>query len=348
MKLSARVLLRNELLGGLVIMAIFFLLVLTSCASNEALTHSILSKHTVATSLTAADNLNSKLIQKNSGFPQNVSSSDYRIGPEDLLDINVFQADELKTQVRVSANGYIKIKLADVIKAEGLTVVELEDAIAGRLKKFMNDPIVSVFIKEYRGQQISVLGSVKNPQVYFVTGQKYLIDMLSIAGGLSQDAGNICIVQTAGSKPDERIKVIVDLDALLMDGRADLNIPIRSGDVIQVPKSGVFYVDGAVRSPGEFPIKTATTVTQAISMAKGFDFTAVHSDIKIFRDSGRPEREVITTDYDDILAGKVQDIQLKDKDIIIVAQSGFRTFIKAFTGISFYGPGTGLSMKPAP
>jgi polysaccharide export outer membrane protein len=336
---------QNELLGGFVIVLIFLALLLSSCASNEARTQSILLQHTASASQTEAGNLNSRLAQKYIELPRNVASADYKIGPEDLLDISVFQADELKTEVRVSANGYIKMNLADEVKAEGLTVAQLEDVIAAKLRKYMKEPMVSVFIKEYRGQQISVLGSVKNPQVYYVTGQKYLIDMLSMAGGLSQDAGNICIVQTAGEKPGEKMKMVIDLDALLVDGNANLNVPVHSGDIIQIPKSGVFYVDGAVRSPGEFPIKTTITLTQAISMAKGLDFTAVHSDIKIFRDTGQPKREVINTDYDAILAGKTPDVALKDKDIVIVTTSGFKTFLRTLTGITFYGAGFGTGMK---
>lgn len=327
---------QNELLGGLALVLIFFVLLFTSCASNEARTQAILMQHAPA-SQAKADDLNSRLAQRSFEAPSNVSSADYRIGSDDLLEITVFQANELKTQVRVSANGYIKMSLVGEVKAEGVTVSDLEKEIAKKLRKFMIEPMVSVFIKEYKGQPISVLGSVKNPQVYFVTGQKYLIDMISMAGGLTPEAGSICIVQTAGPKPGERMKAVIDLDALLVEGKSGLNIPVHSGDVIQVPKSGVFFVDGAVRGPGQFAISAGTTVTQAISMAKGLDFTARHSDIKIFRDTGQPKREVITADYDDILAGKTPDIPLKDKDIVIVAKSGFKAFIRAISGMSFYG-----------
>jgi polysaccharide export outer membrane protein len=336
---------QNELLGGLALVLIFVVLLFTSCAGNEARTQAILMQHAPA-SQAKADDLNSRLAQRSFEAPSNVSSADYRIGTDDLLEITVFQADELKTQVRVSANGYIKMSLINAVKAEGLTVSELENEIAKKLRKFMNEPQVSVFIREYKGQPISVLGSVKNPQVYFVTGQKYLIDMISMAGGLTPDAGNTCIVQTAGPKPGERMKAVIDLDALLVDGKSELNIPVHSGDVIQVPKSGVFFVDGSVNSPGEFPIRSGTTLTQAITTAKGLSFTAVHSDIKIFRDGGNAEREVITADYDAILAGKAQDVTLKDRDIVIVAKSGFKAFIRALAGISFYGTGFGGSFSP--
>jgi polysaccharide export outer membrane protein len=337
---------RNELVGGLVVVLIFLALLLSSCASNQARTQAILLEHTAPARQTQADNLNSRLAQQNLQPPRPAASADYQIGPEDLLDISVFQADELKTEVRVSANGYIKMNLADEVKAEGLSVAQLEDVIAKKLRKYMKEPMVSVFIKEYRAQQISVLGSVKNPQVFYVTGQKYLIDMISMAGGLSPDAGNLCIVQTEGQQTGERMKIVIDLDQLLVDGKADLNIPVHSGDIVQIPKSGVFFVDGAVRSPGEYPIKASTTITQAISLAKGLDYTALHSDIRIYRDTGQTTRQVITTDYDDILAGKTPDVALKDKDIIIVGASGFKTFVRALTGITFYGGGFGTGIRP--
>jgi polysaccharide export outer membrane protein len=336
----------NELLGGVVVVLIFFLLLLNACASNEARTQAILLEHAAPARQTQADNLNSLLAQKNMQLPRPAASADYEIGPEDLLEISVFQADELKTAVRVSANGYIKMNLVGEVKTEGLSVAQLEDVIANKLRKYMKEPMVSVFVKEYRAQQISVLGSVKNPQVFYVTGQKYLIDMISMAGGLSPDAGNLCIVQTEGQQKGERMKIVIDLDRLLVDGRADLNIPVHSGDIVQIPKSGIFFVDGAVRNPGEYPIRAGTTITQAISMAKGLDYTALHSDIKIYRDTGQTAREVITTDYDDILAGKTPDVALKDKDIIIVGASGFKSFVRALTGITFYGAGFGTGIRP--
>jgi polysaccharide export outer membrane protein len=332
MKATITSLLQNELFGGPVILLICSVVLLISCASNEAHTQSILLEHTAPASQTQAEKLNSRLSQRYLESPKNFASADYKIGPEDLLEISVFQANELTTQVRVSANGYIKMNLIGEVKTEGLTVSQVEDVIDKRLQKYMKDPMASVFIKEYRGQQISVLGSVRNPQVYFVTGQKYLVDMISMAGGLSADAGSICVVQTQGEEPGEKVKIVIDLDKLLTDGMANLNIPVYSGDVIQVPKTGVFFVDGAVNNPGQFAIKSGITLAQGISMAKGFNWSAIQSDIKIYRDNGTSEREIIPVDYSAILSGKAPDIALQDKDIVIVAESGFKRFVQGLTG----------------
>jgi polysaccharide export outer membrane protein len=290
------------------------------------------------------------MTEKNVNLHKANSVSDYKIGPEDLLEIDTFQVQDLKSTVRVSAQGFIKLPLVEKVEAGGLTVSELETIIAKKLEQFVKEPVVSVFVKEYRSQQISVLGFVKDPRVYYATGQKYLLDMLSLAGGLAPEAGSVCIIQRkvkAGSEEKEFVeKMVIDLEELLINGRADLNIPMFSGDVVQVPKSGIFFVDGAVRAPGEYQLKGKnTTFTQAISMAKGLDVAALHSNVKIYRDNGKPEREIITVDYDDVLNGQSPDIPVREKDIIIVGSSVFKRFLNTISGSLGFG-GFSIGARP--
>ncbi|MEJ2009197.1 MAG: polysaccharide export protein [Acidobacteriota bacterium] len=327
--------LTNDLFQSLIVIFVFAVLLLTACASNDTRTQALIAQRTANASTSENDRLNSEIALKNAELRGTVSPSDYKIGAEDLLEIDVFQVQELKTTERVSARGYIKLPLIDDVRASGQTVAGLETLIAKKLSKYVRDPQVGVFVKEYRSQQISVLGAVRDPKVYYVSGQKYLLDMLSLAGGLTQEAGSVCIIQQVSSASSGRVsgqKMVIDLDALLRNGRTDLNVPVYSGDVIQVPKKGIFFVDGAVRSPGEFPIDRTTTLTEAISIAKGFRFEAARSNIKIYRDIGKAKREVITLDYDDILSGKSHDPVLKDKDIVIVASSAFKKFLQGLSG----------------
>ena len=326
---------KNELFQGIIVILIFLLLLLTSCGGPGIRPETMLQQHT--SSNTKAEKLNVQLVQKGAELKRPFSSADYKIGPEDLVEINVFQAQELNTVVRVSASGYIKLPLIEKLEVAGLTVGELESLICKKLEKYLTEPVVGVFIKEYRSQQIAVLGSVKNPSVYYATGQRYLLDLLSMAGGLSPDAGDICIVQRGGSGNGSQDKsqdkkdierIVIDLDALLVKGNIDLNIPLFSGDVIHVPQAGIFFVDGAVNGPGSFPLKGKITLTQAVSMARGLAYEALRSNLKIYRDMGKPEREVITADYDSILDRKSPDVEIKDKDVIIVSRSGIKSFIK--------------------
>jgi len=337
MKRVLRIILKNELFKSFIVLMIFIFLLLTSCAGNDVRTNALLLQNA---SSAKSDKLNAEIAQKTHDFRKPSSVADYRVGPEDLLEIDVFGVPDLKTTARVSARGYIKLSLIDKIEVSGLTVSALESLISKKLEKYVREPVVSVFVREYRSQQISVLGSVKDPRAYYATGQKYLLDMLSQAGGLTQDAGSICIIQRpprSDSSEDKGEKIVIDLDELLIRGRPELNIPVLSGDTIVVPKSGIFFVDGGVNNPGEFQLKGKTTFTQAVTMAKGLNWVASRSDIRIYRDTGKPEREVITVDYDSILGGKSSDIDIKDKDLIIVSRSGFKSLISGLAGSLNFG-----------
>jgi polysaccharide export outer membrane protein len=124
--------------------------------------------------------------------------------------------------------------------------------------------------------------------------------------------------------------MVIDLDELLIKGNLSLNVPVFAGDVINVPKGGVFFVDGSVRTPGSFSMKGKTNLTQAISMAQGVNADANLSDVRIFRDNGKGEREVVVADYDAIRTGTQPDILIAENDIIIVPQSGIKNFFSGF------------------
>jgi len=108
---------------------------------------------------------------------------DYKIGPEDLIEISVFEEEKLNKTVRVSSQGNISLPLLGILRVRGLTSNELEKEIRELLaEKYFQDPHVSVFIKEYRSQRISVIGAVEKPGPYDVTGQKTILGILGMAG----------------------------------------------------------------------------------------------------------------------------------------------------------------------
>ena len=279
------------------------------------------------------DKLNALMF--NSAMMQNVDpNADYVIGSEDLLEIDVFQAEELKRTVRVSSQGYIGLPLIGQIKAKGLTPLQLEAEIVEKLDRYMEEPLVSVYVKEYKAQKIGVIGAVTNPQVYAVTGQRYLLEMLSLAGGLTKEAGSICYILRPLNAEKQGIAktetIVVDLTELLERGNITLNIPVFGGDVVNVPKGGIFFVDGAVNKPGSFQIQGKTTLVQAVAVAEGLRYEADRSDIKILRDNGEGDRVVLTADYDAVRDGGSKDILLKENDIIIVPKSGVKNFLSGF------------------
>lgn len=282
------------------------------------------------------DRLNSELIRRAVTAGARASASEYRIGPDDLLEISVFQIEELKSTVRVSRTGTITLPLVNDVRAGGRTTTELASAIAMKYREYLIDPVVTVFVKQYSSYKITVLGAVSHPQVFSVSGQKDLLDMLSMAGGLTENASNICVIQEAGAESGKPGTIRIDLNELLVKGRADLDIPLASGDVVTVPEAGRFFVDGAVGEPGAFRLKGGTTLTQAISMAKGLNFEAVKT-VRIYRDAGGGRRRLISVNYDSIMNGKSPDVYIRDKDVIFVPKNGLKALLKSLRGTVYTG-----------
>jgi polysaccharide export outer membrane protein len=318
---------------SVVIITVLAMISLLSCAGTPEHQVNVSPDHTSATSTSNAVNIvsppepgindktNALILDRAMNASQHI---DYVLGPDDLIEIDVFQVDDLKRTVRVSSSGFIKLPLAGKIEVTGFTIPALENEINRRLESYLQEPVVSVFIKEYRSQRITVLGAVKKPQVHAVTGQKFLLDMLSMSEGLKEDAGDICYIQ----RGDETI--LINFNELLVQGNARLNVPVFAGDVIHVPKGGVVFVSGAVIEPGSFVMQGSITLTQAIAMAKGLKYEAMKSGMRIYRDTGSEIRDTIDVDYDKVLARESSDVILKDKDIIIVPKSGAKSFFKGF------------------
>jgi polysaccharide export outer membrane protein len=126
-------------------------------------------------------------------------TGDYRIGPQDLLDINIFEAPELNRTVRVSENGEVSLPLLGGIHVVRLTARELENTLAARLREFLKDPHVSVMVTAIESHPVSVIGEVNKPGVFQVRGSKTLLEMLSMAQGLAPDAGDeVLVMRNAG------------------------------------------------------------------------------------------------------------------------------------------------------
>ena len=271
---------------------------------------------------------------------------DYKIGPEDLLEISVFEEEKLNKTVRVSSQGNISLPLLGILRVKDLTANELEKEIRDLLaEKYFQDPHVSVFIKEYRNQRISVMGAVEKPGVYDVTGQKTVLDMLAMAGGLKGgSAGQLLFLighpdrkkRSAKEKKDSDDQTpktfVIDLEELLVKGDLTLNLPLTHGDVINIPVSGKIFVGGEVKRPGGFPLQgKRMTISQAITLAGGLKYEANGSETKIFRYSEKgTEREILSVNVYAIQKGESEDPYLKENDIIIVPKKRCESFLTGF------------------
>ena len=262
---------------------------------------------------------------------------DYKVGPEDLIEISVLEDEKLNKTVRVSSQGNISFPLLGILRVKGLTSNELEREIRDLLaEKYFQHPNVSVFIKEYRNQRISVIGAVERPGAYDVNGQKTILDLLSLAGGLKEDAGQLLFLmrppnpeevpkKEKGKEAVEELPktTIIDLEELLIKGDLRLNVPLLHGDVINIPLSGKIFVGGEVRSPGGFSLRgKKMTVSQAIASAGGLKGIANASETRIFRYSEKGSRkEILTVNVYDIQKGKSEDVCLNEYDVVFVPRS---------------------------
>jgi polysaccharide export outer membrane protein len=163
--------------------------------------------------------------------PQETTPGEYRIGAEDLLYIAVWKNDTLSRQVPVRPDGMISLPLLNDVRAEGMTPMELRDDLARRLSKFMPAPEVSVIVQEVHSPKASVLGEVVHPGRYDLKGPTTVLDLLAVAGGLTEFASKSRIVVLRDGGP--RVKHIrFNYDKAMEDG--DANFVLRPGDIVLV------------------------------------------------------------------------------------------------------------------
>ena len=286
-------------------------------------------------------------------------SGDYRIGPEDLLQVTLYNvtADTALTPssdarmtprtltMRVSQQGIISLPLIGDIKVSGMTPSEVESALRKAYEKYIYYPQIGVFVAEYR-QRVSVIGAAVKTGVIELTGPKTVIDILGMAGGVTEKAGTQVHIYRQG--PNGRETHVIDLLALASNaslinaGNAGLiTMPVQAGDVINIPPAGTFFVDGAVRRPGPYPLGRRYSLTQALATAGGVDPELNSSDITIFRRKGPSGMEPVSVDYSAVLAGSAVDPQIEEDDVIVVPISAAKYFVKRFVGSIVDG---GISM----
>ena len=259
---------------------------------------------------------------------QAVAGQDQEVlGPHDLLEISVFDLDQFSRTVRVADDGTITLPFLGRIEVRGLTRIALEQKIAGLLgDRYINDPQVSVFIKEYESRKVSVSGAVKNPSTFHLMGSKTLLDVVSEAGGFTQDVGRLVFV--IRRKPDGSTeRITIDLESLIYKGESSLNVPILPGDVVYAPieEKITVYVNGAVRTPGGYEFKHGDqiTVLRAITKAGGTTERASEKKVQIIRRNPDGGQSVIPVDLRKVRSGKIPDPVLNREDVVDVPESFF-------------------------
>ncbi len=266
------------------------------------------------------------------------------IGGGDLLKVSVFGAPESDQEVRVDQDGNLSLNFIGSVHVAGLTANAAQDLIAKKLVAggFYAQPQVSIFVKEYATQGISVMGEVQHPGVYPILGARRLFDVISLAGGTGPKAGRVVSISHR-DHPESPRSVMLSNDAM---ESAKSNIEVFPGDTVVVSRAGVVYVVGDVHKPSGVIMDNGTdmTVLQALAMAEGTNPTAKLNNAKLIRTTATGRQELPLA-LKDMLSSKAPDMRLQAEDIIFVPSSaaksaGRRTLeaiIQSATGLAVYG-----------
>jgi polysaccharide export outer membrane protein len=249
-----------------------------------------------------------------------ISPQEIAIGGGDLLNISVYGASDLTQEVRVSPMGDIYLPLIGHVQVGGLTAEQAQAIIEGRYRDghFINDPHVTVFIKEYATQGVTVMGEVAHPGVYPLLGARRLFDLLAAAGSVTEKAANRATI-THRNQPDQPVTVTISKDPA---ESARSNVEVLPGDTIVVPKAGMVYVVGEVGKPSGIIMDQngSMTALQAIAIAGGTTPYASTNHSRLIRKIGTG-REELPLPLNRILQAKAADVELQPEDIIFVPAS---------------------------
>jgi polysaccharide export outer membrane protein len=302
------------------------------------------------------------------------SGGDYVLEPTDVIEVQIADAPELSKRFTIGNDGTIPMEYLRTITVGGKTCQEVEKTIADGLRgRYLRDPHVTVTVLQSNSRSYYVQGSVRMPGMYVIAGHPTLMKLITIAGGLAENHGSTAFIireiakdqhkpepvkgPVSGDGPrgessegsnetDDRPKY--DLMKTNINGlfRGDFSqdMPIKPGDIINIPQSDLFFVAGEVRKPGAFPLKEGTTLQQAVSMAEGTTFKAATAEAVIFRDDERGKRSEIRVDVAAVMRGKREDVPILANDIIVVPNSRTRSALQ----ILLQGFGASAMRLPVP
>jgi polysaccharide export outer membrane protein len=266
------------------------------------------------------------------------------LGPGDLITVTVFDTPEMNQEVRVSDSGEVRLQLVGDVKVGGQTAgaaaKSIEDALISH--NIMKVPQVTVKVKDFATQNVSVLGQVKNPGPYEITTPQTVLKVIALAGGLNEDADRKITIQRH-DQPDQRVEYY-------MANNADLavknSVMVNPGDTVIVPRAPVVYVLGDVARPGGYTIATndsKLTMLQLISMAGSTNKTS-KSNLRLIRKEADGQQKEIPVQLAAIQKGKQPDIQLQQGDIVFVPFSWMKNTAMSAANIAASATGASIYM----
>ncbi len=281
------------------------------------------------------------------------SDEDYRIGINDVIEIQIEDAAELSGAYRIAKSGTFLMPFLGRITAQDKTPEELSKSITDGLRdRYLSNPNVRVVIRQYNSRSFFIQGAVRTPGVFQVEGKPSLLVLLTLAGGLVEnhsstgfilrpnkqaqaapennppnlpvDKGTETEAQATAAQTEYSL-LKVNLNGLLV-GRFEQNMYLEPGDIVNIPQSELFFVAGEVQKPGSFTVREGTTLRHAVSLAQGTNFKADMKRGIIFREeAGTGKRKEINVDLAAVMSGKKDDIPILPNDIVYIPNSKMKT-----------------------
>jgi polysaccharide export outer membrane protein len=251
-------------------------------------------------------------------------TTDYAIGNRDILSVTVWSQMDLSGKYTVDADGTVMFPLVGPLKVHGLTVQQVATELRNRLKEgFFQDPQLTVSIDDYRSQRIFVMGQVRQPGSYPLSGGMTVIEALARAGSTTADAAPEALIVRAGQRDRAAQPTLPDDSNAAAITRVNVNdvqsgalasqVALRDGDTIFVPRAETVFVSGQVRNPGAYPIGKTTTVLQALTLAGGVTDRGATNRVRVIRIVNGTREQVKI---------KLQDV-LRPGDTVVVPERFF-------------------------
>lgn len=254
------------------------------------------------------------------------------IGVGDLISVSVYDAPELNQDVRVEASGTVHLALLGDVKVTDMQPDAFAHVLEADLKSrgLINAPHVTVAIKEFTTQGVTIEGEVQRPGLYPVYSARNIVDVLALAGGVTANADAEVTIQRHGTDTRE----VVDLPQSNANRVMSSDVRVYPGDTIIVPRAGITYVLGNVTRPGGYIMHDngKMTVLQAISEAQGLSRDASDSHVILLRKTA-DGTETTPIQLKAMMRGKIPDVPLQSGDIVFVPSSGLKSFGTNTAGI---------------
>ena len=204
------------------------------------------------------------------------------VSPGTVLKITVYEHDDLTSLVQVTDDGTVVLPLIGKVRVNGMTIPQVTTKITEELADgYIKNPKVNVFVQNFSNRKVTVLGQVNKPGLQEFSGQATLLEMISAAGGLADDAGDTASITRIEGNQEKVIEI--NLKSLVTSGDLSQNIPVQENDSIYVSKSGMCFITGEVQKPGTYPCSSSTTVLKMVAVAGGFTGKANKSGAMITR-----------------------------------------------------------------